>query len=162
MARVFFARGARGALVERIHTRLRGEGTTQEFSTEPAAEGRSGGVRLFQTGAALEPTGKVDEDTCPSASERQARIDVANAVADDARPTFRDDVRARKLTIASGVGRVHGEFFGLAKWGVDEYTWNQASANSSRRVVSKGRWSDSIFRETRLFRRPQRRRHEGS
>jgi peptidoglycan hydrolase-like protein with peptidoglycan-binding domain len=55
----------------------------------------------------------------PISSEQELRIIMANAVADASR-SFKEDVRARKLTIAAGTGKVHGEVFVLANWGVDE------------------------------------------
>jgi peptidoglycan hydrolase-like protein with peptidoglycan-binding domain len=56
----------------------------------------------------------------PVTSEQELRVIIANAVADKARPEFRDDVRARKLTIATGSGKVHGALFVLRNWGLDE------------------------------------------
>ncbi len=52
--------------------------------------------------------------------ERDLRILIAHAVADKASPEFRDDVRERKLTLAAGSGRVHGEMFVLRNWGLDD------------------------------------------
>jgi hypothetical protein len=45
---------------------------------------------------------------------------IANAVADAASATYRDDVRARKLTLAKGTGVVHGATFALQSWGLDD------------------------------------------
>ncbi|MBW8879447.1 MAG: chitosanase [Acidobacteria bacterium] len=56
----------------------------------------------------------------PVAAERDLRIIIAHAVADKANPQFRDDVRERKLTLAAGSGRVHGEMFVLRNWGLDD------------------------------------------
>lgn len=53
------------------------------------------------------------------------RILIANAVADHAKPEFREDVRSRKLTIATSTGQVHGERFDLTSWGLGEYPWGQ-------------------------------------
>ncbi|MBI3781043.1 MAG: peptidoglycan-binding protein [candidate division NC10 bacterium] len=61
----------------------------------------------------------------PPQDERALRILIANAVADLARPEFREDVRSRKLTIATGNGQVHGEQFELESWGLGEYPWGQ-------------------------------------
>jgi peptidoglycan hydrolase-like protein with peptidoglycan-binding domain len=55
----------------------------------------------------------------PITTERELRIIIANAVA-DASTSFREDVRSRKLTIATGAGKVHGEVFVLGNWGLDE------------------------------------------
>lgn len=58
----------------------------------------------------------------PISSEQELRIIIANAVADKARPQFREDVRSRKLTIATGSGRVHGAMFVLRNWGLGEFS----------------------------------------
>lgn len=52
-------------------------------------------------------------------TEQELRVIVANAVA-DASTSFKEDVRSRKLTIATGTGRVHGDTFVLSQWGLDE------------------------------------------
>jgi len=54
------------------------------------------------------------------AAERDRRILIAYAVADSASPRWREDVRTRKLTIASGAGRVHGLTYVLENWGLGE------------------------------------------
>jgi hypothetical protein len=56
----------------------------------------------------------------PAATEHEVRVIIANAVADASATSFREDVRARKLTIATGVGKVHGETFVLSSWGLAE------------------------------------------
>src|SRR5262245_33636263 len=56
----------------------------------------------------------------PVTSEQELRVIIAHAVADKANAEFREDVRARKLTIATGSGKVHGAVFLLGKWGLDE------------------------------------------
>jgi hypothetical protein len=56
----------------------------------------------------------------PGAPERDVRIAIANAVADRALPAWREDVRTRKLTIATGQGTVHGTNYVLKNWGLDE------------------------------------------
>jgi hypothetical protein len=61
-----------------------------------------------------------DLDEHPVASEGDLRVVVAHAVADSALPKFRDDVRERKLTLATGAGRVHGRLFVLRNWGLGE------------------------------------------
>ena len=53
--------------------------------------------------------------------EPALRTLVANAVADQASAKWRADVRARKLTFATGEGHVHGEHFTLESWGLGEY-----------------------------------------
>jgi peptidoglycan hydrolase-like protein with peptidoglycan-binding domain len=57
---------------------------------------------------------------CCSRGEMDLRCAIANAVADAARPRFRDDVRRRKLTIANGHGTVHGLQIVLENWGLAE------------------------------------------
>jgi peptidoglycan hydrolase-like protein with peptidoglycan-binding domain len=54
-------------------------------------------------------------------SEKDLRCTVANAVADCAREKFREDVRARKLAIATGAGTVHGRKLVLENWGLAEF-----------------------------------------
>jgi hypothetical protein len=56
----------------------------------------------------------------PVGNERELRVIIANAVADKAGAEFREDVRARKTTIANGSGKVHGATFLLRNWGLDE------------------------------------------
>src|SRR5262245_11354463 len=56
----------------------------------------------------------------PVTSEQELRVIIAHAVADQARVEFREDVRARKLTIASGSGKVHGAIYLLRNWGLGE------------------------------------------
>ena len=55
----------------------------------------------------------------PGLSEAEARVLVANAVADSARPQYREDVRSRKLAVATGSGKVHGREYDLVNWGLD-------------------------------------------
>jgi len=56
----------------------------------------------------------------PPSTEQALREIIANAVADAADPSFSADVRQRKLTVARGVGEVHGGHFVLANWGLSE------------------------------------------
>ena len=58
------------------------------------------------------------QDT-PISTEQERRVIIANAVA-DASTSHKEDVRARKLTIATGTGKVHSEAFVLSNWGLDE------------------------------------------
>jgi hypothetical protein len=55
------------------------------------------------------------------AEESLLRVAMAQAVAKCARPEYRDDVLARKLTIATGSGRVHGAQYELTNWGLAEW-----------------------------------------
>ena len=54
----------------------------------------------------------------PIGREQERRVIVGNAVAKQSRPQFREDVRSRKLAIATGAGTVHGELFVLRNWGL--------------------------------------------
>lgn len=53
-------------------------------------------------------------------SEKELRMELANAVADASRPKFQADVRSRKLTLAEGKGKVHGTMYDVPSWGLDE------------------------------------------
>jgi hypothetical protein len=55
----------------------------------------------------------------PPSDERDLRIIIANAVADQSTRS-REDVRSRKLAIATGAGEVHGMVVQLQNWGLDE------------------------------------------
>jgi len=67
--------------------------------------------------------------------EQSRRVIIANAVADGAKREFRDDVRARKLAIATGQGAVHGEMIITAHWGLAEYP---VRSGTPRELVSRG------------------------
>jgi hypothetical protein len=54
-------------------------------------------------------------------SERDVRVLIANAVADHANAAWCEDVRTRKLTVATGEGTVHGAHYVLKNWGLDEF-----------------------------------------
>jgi len=54
-------------------------------------------------------------------TEAQQRVTFARAVASHARAAYRDDVLARKMTVATGAGSVHGRTYTLAHWGLDEF-----------------------------------------
>ncbi|HUM05749.1 MAG TPA: peptidoglycan-binding protein [Terriglobales bacterium] len=56
----------------------------------------------------------------PGPAERKLRETIANAVADSAKPAFREDVRSRKMAIATGRGYVHGADYDLSNWGLGE------------------------------------------
>jgi hypothetical protein len=55
-----------------------------------------------------------------SADEASLRRAIAEAVAKCARAEYRADVRPRKITIATGSGRVHGAQYVLENWGLQE------------------------------------------
>lgn len=54
----------------------------------------------------------------PGMSQHDVRVLIANAVADHAAAAWREDVRTRKLTVATGEGTVHGVHYVLANWGL--------------------------------------------
>lgn len=54
-------------------------------------------------------------------SEADLRMRLADAVADAAKPRWRDNVRRRKRAIASGSGQVNGAEYVLAPWGLGEF-----------------------------------------
>jgi peptidoglycan hydrolase-like protein with peptidoglycan-binding domain len=56
----------------------------------------------------------------PITKERELRNIIGQAVADKSNPSFREDVRSRKITIATGSGKVHGSTYILRNWGLDE------------------------------------------
>ena len=55
-------------------------------------------------------------------SEVDLRVAIANAVADQSKAEWRQDVRRRKLAIATGAGLVHGMALKLPDWGLDDET----------------------------------------
>lgn len=62
------------------------------------------------------------QDAGPQPDETALRVLIANSVADAARAGYRNDVRARKLTIATGTGTVHGARWVLSNWGLIDET----------------------------------------
>ena len=65
---------------------------------------------------------EIDQQRIGSTSEAGLRVIVANAVANNALPQWREDVRTRKLTVATGKGTVHGHNYELENWGLsDQY-----------------------------------------
>lgn len=75
---------------------------------------QNGGIKAS---AREEIEATLDETTITT--EQELRVVIAHAVA-DASSSFKEDVRSRKLTIATGAGKVHGETFVLTNWGLDE------------------------------------------
>jgi hypothetical protein len=63
---------------------------------------------------------KVRAQMHPGISERDVRMLIANGIADHALPAWSEDVRTRKLTVATGEGTVHGVHYLLKNWGLDE------------------------------------------
>jgi hypothetical protein len=61
---------------------------------------------------------QIRQQSAEGVVEPKLRTIVANAVADWARPAWSEDVRRRKLTIATGRGTVHGHEFIMENWGL--------------------------------------------
>lgn len=57
--------------------------------------------------------------------ERRLRLALAEQAAQTANPAYASDVRARKRTMATGQGTVHGRVLELANWGLDEFPSGQ-------------------------------------
>lgn len=53
-------------------------------------------------------------------TEKKLRMALAHAVADSAKAAFREDVRSREMTLATGAGKVHGAAFHVPNWGLDD------------------------------------------
>jgi hypothetical protein len=60
----------------------------------------------------------------PPNTQQDLRIIIANVVAENSRPKFIEDVRKRKLTIATAEGTVHGARFAVKTWGLDDLPAN--------------------------------------
>jgi hypothetical protein len=60
----------------------------------------------------------IAQQSSSGVAESDLRVIVANAVAGSSRPAFMEDVRQRKLTVATGQGQVHGHNFVLESWGL--------------------------------------------
>jgi hypothetical protein len=56
----------------------------------------------------------------PPATQQDLRKIIANVVAENSNPTFIEDVRKRKLTMATTQGTVHGSKFDIKTWGLDD------------------------------------------
>jgi hypothetical protein len=63
---------------------------------------------------------KVRAQMTSGMAEKDVRVLIANGVADHASAAWREDVRTRKLTVATGEGTVHGVHYLLENWGLDE------------------------------------------
>jgi hypothetical protein len=60
---------------------------------------------------------------------------IANTVADSAKPAWKEDVRRRKLTIATGRGKVHGHEYVLETWGLSGQDSADELASAGVRVA---------------------------
>jgi peptidoglycan hydrolase-like protein with peptidoglycan-binding domain len=67
----------------------------------------------------------------PNPTEAALRQIIANAVADAGIPAFREDVRSRKIAIATGTGSVHGASYDLSNWGLGEFPAEDAALTHS-------------------------------
>jgi hypothetical protein len=56
----------------------------------------------------------------PPTTQQDLRVIIANVIAENSKREFIEDVRKRKLTIATGRGTVHGAQYDLKTWGLDE------------------------------------------
>jgi peptidoglycan hydrolase-like protein with peptidoglycan-binding domain len=56
----------------------------------------------------------------PATDERSVRIVIADVIAEHSNPTYAEDVRQRKRTIATGAGTVHGSNYALGDWGLGD------------------------------------------
>jgi hypothetical protein len=77
-------------------------------------------IHVQNGGIASSAGDKVRAQMTPGMSEKDVRVLIANAVADHASAAWREDVRTRKLTVATGEGTVHGVQYVLANWGLSE------------------------------------------
>lgn len=59
-------------------------------------------------------------EQAPPTTQQDLRIIIANVIAENSRPKFIEDVRKRKLTVATGGGTVHGSRYDIKTWGLDE------------------------------------------
>ena len=57
----------------------------------------------------------------PPQTEQDLRIIVANGIAEGSKPQWIQDVRRRKMAIATGSGTVHGARYAVKTWGLDEF-----------------------------------------
>lgn len=79
-------------------------------------------IAVQNGGIDAEESGRIRKklQATPPTSEQDRRIVIANIVADNSNPRWMEDVRQRKLTIATGRGSVHGAQYEVKTWGVDE------------------------------------------
>jgi len=62
----------------------------------------------------------------PGHSERDLLLRISDIVAEASNPKWVEDVRARKRTIASGNGQVHGARYSTRDWGIGDFPWHQS------------------------------------
>jgi hypothetical protein len=86
-------------------------GSTCAIFNPGSASVQNGGIKPAVLKAIL-------QQTQANTPELNLRKLVANAAADSARATWKEDVRRRKLTVATGQGTVHGHKYNLEDWGL--------------------------------------------
>lgn len=78
-------------------------------------------IHVQNGGIGSKAADKIRAEMTPGMSEKDIRVLIANAVADNAIERWREDVRQRKLAIATGEGSVHDSSpFVLRYWGLDD------------------------------------------
>jgi peptidoglycan hydrolase-like protein with peptidoglycan-binding domain len=77
-------------------------------------------VHVQNGGIQPEARAEIQRHLAGHPTERELRVAVAHAVANASNPQSRQDVLSRKLTIATGGGKVHGGSFVLRNWGLAE------------------------------------------
>jgi peptidoglycan hydrolase-like protein with peptidoglycan-binding domain len=85
--------------------------------------GRALAFDIHVQNGGIKPSARKEIETVleetPIATEQELRVIIANAVADKS-TSYKEDVRSRKLAIATGTGKVHGDTYVLSNWGLDE------------------------------------------
>jgi hypothetical protein len=78
-------------------------------------------IQVQNGGLTIEAQAQIEKESKAGMPEAERRKVVANAVADCSAAAWRNDVRCRKLAIATGKGSVHGYSFVLENWGLGEF-----------------------------------------
>jgi peptidoglycan hydrolase-like protein with peptidoglycan-binding domain len=138
MAKILLAKGARGELVRKVQVALTDQGFDPQGIDGSYWTHTETAVKAFQQARSLEVTGKVDVSTwtellgipIPTTQERALQLTaafeghgftLAQGNWDGAGITWGIiGFTSRKLAIATGTGKVHGETFVLSNWGLDE------------------------------------------
>lgn len=75
---------------------------------------------------------QINQKRAGDTTEADLRKIVANAVADSSKAKWKEDVRRRKLTIATGQGTVHGHSYLLENWGLAELDAAELAQTAAR------------------------------
>lgn len=75
-------------------------------------------IHVQDGGISDDAAAQIQRNSAPGISEANLRVVVGNAVADNAKPKWKADVRSRKLAIATGQGIVHGHNFVMENCGL--------------------------------------------